>query len=200
MTGKAILEALSFVDEEYIEEAETGTIRSALQIRKLLPLAACLCILMLGLFCLDDFLPRQETTAPDAEMQAQTAPEIIEMEKVPSGVNSECGLAFDDVEVPSITEVPSVILRIESWSDNGFTANVEHNVDAETFTVGQTLRVQFSPNVCIEVVEHNLVTVTRQMPTEEYFPAGTLVLVRYVFIEVDTGTIHAEAISLAPDA
>lgn len=199
MTGKAILEALSFVDDEYIEEAENRTIRPAFAIKKLLPLAACLCAALLGLFSLDDLLPRQETTAPDTEMQAETALEIIEMDKAQSAANNECEPAFDSMEMPSVSEVPTVILRIESWNDNGFTAVVEGNVDSETFVIGQTVQVEFSHNACIEVVEDELVTVTRQMPTEEYFPAGTLVQVRFVFFEVDTGIIHAEAISLAPE-
>lgn len=199
MTGKAILEALSFVDEEYIEEAENGTIRPALQLRKILPLAACLCILVLGLFTLNDLLPKQETAMPDAEMQVGTMPEIIEMDKAQSEVNSECELAFDGAEIPSVSEVPTVILRIESWNDNGFTAIVEENEDSETFVIGQTVQVQFSPNACIEVVEEDLVTVTRQMPNPDHFPAGTLVQVRYAFFEVDAGIVHAEAVSLASE-
>lgn len=199
MTGKSILEAMSFVDEAYVEEAETGTIRPVLQVRKLLPMAACLCAALLGLFTLKDILPRQETTAADAEMQMETAPETIVMDKTQSVLNGNPKDAAENEEAPQISEAPCVILRIESWNDNGFTAIVEQIADSEAFTVGQTVQVAFFPNACMEVVEEDLVTVTRQMPSEEYFPVGSLVLVRYVYISDDTGIIHAEAISLAPE-
>ena len=49
MTGKLILEAMSFIDDAYIEEASTETIRKRRTVRYLLPLAACLCLILLGL-------------------------------------------------------------------------------------------------------------------------------------------------------
>ena len=46
MTGKEILEALSFVDECYIDEAENGKIRNSIQLKKFLPMAACFCLVL----------------------------------------------------------------------------------------------------------------------------------------------------------
>ena len=45
MTGKDIMEALSFADDKFIQEAQEGTMRKKSPIRYLAPLAACLCLM-----------------------------------------------------------------------------------------------------------------------------------------------------------
>lgn len=192
MTGKGILEALSFVDEKYIEEAETGTLREKRpMIRALLPLAACLCVALLALY------PRgategiaQDNKLAGAVMQ-EAAGETVSSQE-------EMDIALDGAETPYANEVPSIILRITGWTENGFTATVEGYQDSELLPLGEAVQVEFLPNACIEVYEGDLVTVTRAIPREVDFPAGTLVKVRYVSVSED-GTIRAEAISLAKD-
>ena len=67
MTGKGIMEALSFVEERYIEEAENGAVVSKRPVvRVLLPLAACLCLILTGLH----FIPRQQESQKDVYSSA----------------------------------------------------------------------------------------------------------------------------------
>ena len=124
MTGKDIVEALSFVDERYIEEAEQGTIPKTNNLRYLLPLAACLCLFLLGL--------RFQTPAPESAPEAATetnsasmhrpemAPdlEIMEMHK-DSSVIVESDVPVEGIMEPEMGEAHSVILRIVSWTDHG---------------------------------------------------------------------------------
>lgn len=198
MTGKAILEALSFVDEAYIEEAENEIIRPALQIKKILPLAACLCILVLGLFSLDDLLPKQETAAPDAEMQVEAMPEIIEMDKAQSEVNSECELTFDGVEIPSVTEMPATILRIEKWTDTGFVGTIEELMDLnpDSVKIGNQLHIVLSENTVYQkIVFENSSVLTNRVPTEEELPVGSIVLVQYFAFYEETFILYVDWIT-----
>lgn len=193
MTGKAILEALSFVDDEYIEEAETDTIRPTLTIRKLLPLAACLCLILWGL----GFGLRKSENSIAAMDETKAELQIVEMEKSESSHYAQNDIALE-VEVPHISEVPHIILRIDQWNENGFTATVEQPGDFAAFKVGQSVQVVFLPNTCVEEVGNDLVQVIRKIPTEADFAVGDMVMVRYQFIG-DTGIIHAEAISPATE-
>ena len=59
MSGKELLEGMSYVDERFVDEAEHQTIkkRSVSPWMKLLPVAACLCILLVGVVSIWDMLP-----------------------------------------------------------------------------------------------------------------------------------------------
>lgn len=194
MTGKGILEALSFVDNKYIEEAETGTIRTVLNFKMLLPLAACLCVILWGFGF--GFGQSEKSEAAQVEIGAEL--QIVEMEKAESSHHAQNDIALE-VEVPYVSEVPHVILRIDRWNENGFTATVEKLGDSAAFEIGQEVQVVFLPNSCVEVVTNDLVQVTRKMPTEAEFAVGEVVLVRYQFIDDATGLIHADSISLATE-
>lgn len=193
MTGKGILEALGFVDDKYIEEAETGSIRPGLNFKMLLPLAACLC-LVLWVFSSGIGASEKSAAALDetgAEIQ------MVEMEKAESAHYAQNDIALE-VEVPHVSEVPHVILRIEQWNEDGFAATVEKLGDSAAFETGQEVQVVFLPNSCVEAEENDLVQVTRKIPTEADFSVGDVVMVRYQFID-DSGIIHADAISLATE-
>lgn len=194
MTGKGILEALSFVDDKYIEEAETGTIRPVLNVKMLLPLAASLCLILWGLG--SGFGQSEQSEAAQVETRAEL--QIVEMEKAESDHHAQNDIALE-VEVPYVSEVPHVTLRIKQWNDDGFTATVEKLGDSAAFEIGQEVQVVFLPNTCVEVVANDLVQVIRKMPTEAEFAVGEVVLVRYQFIDDATGFIHADSITLASD-
>lgn len=193
MTGKGILEALSFVDDKYIEEAETGTIRPVLNFKMLLPLAACFCLVLWG-FRYGIGASEKSATA---QVETRVEIQIVEMEKAESSHHAQNDIALE-VEVPYVSEVPHVILRIAQWNEGGFTAIVEKLGDSAAFEIGQTVQVVFLANSCVEVITNDLLSVTRKIPTEADFAVGDVVMIRYQFID-DTGIIHAEAISLATD-
>lgn len=192
MTGKGILEALSFVDEKYIEEAETGTFRRATPIvRVMLPLAACLCLAFLGL------MNRPATETAPAEQEAQVGmPEIIVRDESDAFLSGGEDIApeLDAPEVIENYEVPSIILRIVQWTEDGFTATVEEIVDTDIFPVGTLLNVEIAPGIFLETHTDDLVKVERRMPEEAEFPAGTLIRVQFQRTQ-EENTIRIELIT-----
>ena len=187
MTGKAILEALSFVDEAYIEEAETGTLQGTVVLRRVLTMAACLCLILLGLKL---WLPSVDNEVSD-EME-QMFPQQEAMAEPKDEANhfvqdqNECEIVMDnEVAEPNVSEVPTVVLRIEEWNGDGFTATVVRNGNSAAFEPGEELRIVFSENIFVEEITSDLVTVYRRLPTEPEFPAGTEVVVQYEYITED---------------
>ena len=70
MTGQELFNALSFVDEQYIEEAENAWISSGTPWRKILSVAACLCILIAGAFGMRNLGMMDKAAAPEAAAPA----------------------------------------------------------------------------------------------------------------------------------
>lgn len=198
MTGKDIIEAMSFVDDAYIDEAEYGKLNSTVKplVRIFLPLAACFCLAFLGMNALDRLQPREETAADKQNLQYGSS-ETLLMDKEHTELQSENELMMDAQIAQSVSneEMSSVVLRIEQWTEDGFTAIVTERGDKDFFTPGTTVHVLMQENICIEVYSECKVIVERRVPTEADFPAGSLVQVRF-----DTGsqvdhTIRIEAIA-----
>lgn len=196
MTGKGILEALSFVDETYIEEAERGTLRRTKPIVKaLLPLAACFCLALAGLFMTDQVSPSEQMVS--GQEPAVGIPETVYLEKSESVMYGQNDIA-PEMQAPELIEdcdVPSVILRIVQWTEEGFTATVEKIVDTDIFPVGTLLNVEIMANIYVETYSGDLVMVERRMPTEAEFPAGTVVLVQFHHSPEEENTICIDIIS-----
>ena len=73
MTGQKLLEALSFVDERYIAEAETAKLGRNIPWMKWVSMAACVCILITGVFAYSQM--QQKTAAPEAAAPPAAIPE-----------------------------------------------------------------------------------------------------------------------------
>lgn len=84
MTGQELLAALSFVDEQYIAEAETANLRRRIPWMKVLSVAACLCILIVGAFALENLGHKgvtEEAAAPAETVMQEpeaAAPPMLE--------------------------------------------------------------------------------------------------------------------------
>lgn len=193
MTGKEILEALSFVDESYIDEAEKGKIRSRIQIKKLLPLAACFCLLLGALMVTYQIY---RTSVHICVLPPESAMET------PESAENDTADVFDTYPAPESppmleaeeSEVPSVILTVEAWTDDGFAAVVSGYVDAECIPLGTLIHVEMLPNICVEVYEGDLVYVHRRVPTEADFPAGTRIRVQFTVYSEEENTLYIDCI------
>ena len=120
MNGKDLFEAMSYVDERFVDEAESQRIPK-IPWMKLASMAACLCLLVLTVYGLRPFLNGNETEGfpiEDAQESATGVPE----------------------EIPA-AEVPSVILYVEDMTATGFTGTVAELVDTDIFEVGMELHV-----------------------------------------------------------
>lgn len=194
MTGKEILEALSFVDESYIDEAENGKVKSKIQFKKLLPLAACFCLLLSALLLLPSHQAAPESIMQAPESAEKGNPEVLDTAPVPGSPPM-----LEAEEVPEISEVPSVILTVEEWTENGFTAIVSEYVEVECIPLGTRIQVEMLPNICVEVYEGDLVYVQRRIPTEADFPAGTKIRVQFTEYSVEENILYIDCISKEGD-
>lgn len=193
MTGKDIVEALSFVDEKYIDEAERGFIAKRDYLRYLLPLAACLCLVLLGL----RFRTPAPESAPEAAIETNSASmhrpemspdlEIMEMHK-DSSVIVESDVPVEGIMEPEMGEAHSVILRIVSWTDQGAAATVERYLDAAFVPLGTLLNLK----MCAEEAETDAESLVQ---FREQFPEGSLIRVRYVYYSEEYNILYIESVS-----
>lgn len=199
MTGKAILEAMSFVEDKYIDEAENRTLQGGMVIRRLLPLAACICLIIVGMHFggfpgADETAPEMENAAVIQETGAAPEMNIIDSYHKDHSITDEADIALDQAEAIWVGEVPSVILRIEAWTDTGFAAVVEGKVDTDILPIGTAVQVEILPNIVIETVKGDIVYAQRRMPTEGDFPVGSLVRVMFRTDPGDSSILRIESI------
>ena len=192
MTGKDIMEALSFVDEKYIQDAQDGTLKKKSPIRYLAPLAACLCLVLFGLYMrpVPPASPgegglEEPGMAMGAEVQTEFSENDIPLEPVMG--------AYED-QIPASGEVPSVVLEILEWTEDGFVAAVDSLVDTDLIPVGSVLQVEMLPNLVVETIRGDLVYAERRLPTETEFPVGSLVRVMFCSYSEEDKVLKIEGI------
>lgn len=142
MTGQELFEALSFVDARYIDEAETARLGRNVPWMKLLSVAACLCILMVGALALGEFGHKD---AAETEIVTEAAEEeaVAEAAAAPEAADrQEAGGAAAETAAGEVYHVPAVTLRIVSVEDDRWTAVVEEISDEATvLEVGMQMTV-----------------------------------------------------------
>lgn len=129
MSGKELLEGMSYVDERFVDEAENRAIGkgSAVQWKRWMTVAACLCIFLIGIISAREMLPfssgnSSETAAGDQLMGQENALE-------------------DGAEVIPDQEAISLTLRIEAVQEGGFTGTVAALEGSDVFLIGMELNV-----------------------------------------------------------
>lgn len=194
MSGKDLFEGMSYVDEKFIDEAEAAEF----QTRRMRwgYLAACLCVMILGTVIFARFLEDRQA-GQTRQNVADTQP-FIHLDK-------HAGGRFCYVEAPTdptaVNEVPSVILRVERWTEGGFTATVAELVDTDVFQVGEALNVVL--DVRSSVSRDSADGTTRYedgVPAKTEFPEGSLVKVQFVSYDEETATIRVNLIGAADPA
>ena len=120
MNGKDLFEAMSFIDERFIDEAEYGTLPRRL-VSRWLRIAACLCLVMLSLWC------------------------VRPLWNAPPGPGPETTVPYDMPE-----GWPEVILYVQEMTDDGFTGTVAELVMPDPFELGMELDVVIPEDAQIE--------------------------------------------------
>ena len=166
MTGQELLAGLSFVDERYIAEAETARLGRNMPWMKILSVAACLCILMVGALALGEFGHKgamEEAAAPAApQAMPEAAPEEAPMQD--RETSEEAAPREEEVEAEAAPEPPAVVeedpipagelqhisyarLRVTNLNEDGsFEAIVEEiSVAPRPFEVGLEVTVIVDP-------------------------------------------------------
>ena len=159
MNGKDLFEAMSHVDERYVDEAESKMIPKNIPWIKLASMAACLCLILFALHNLKPNFNRTESmgipeqSVEDAQESASGVPE-----DTPTG------------------EVPSVILYVEEMTAVGFTGTVAELVDTDIFEVGMELNVVLADSTRYEAADDSS-SMTADSKTNA---PGTYVMVQFI--------------------
>ena len=171
MNGKDLLEAMTYVDEKYVDEAEKQSLKRSVPLGWL-SAAACLCILIGGaVFLLQPgvskdcaAMPENGSVMEDSVMEAERATEPATA-TMPSGI-----------------EEPSVSLRIDAWNDDGFIATVcDGETDADQLPLGQEVTVRFDEQIRVNGEQG--------VPTEADFPVGSHVIVIFHSYTEENGAV-----------
>lgn len=126
MTGQELFHALSFVDERYIAEAESAKLGARIPWVKVLSVAACLCILIVGAFALDNIGHKGATEAAPEAAAPQAAPEAMpeaapeEAPPMPEAAPEAAPESAAEEKRPGeLHEVPYVCLRVVKRLNEG---------------------------------------------------------------------------------
>ena len=160
MTGTELFEALSFVDAKYVQEAENANLRRRTPWMKVLSVAACLCILITGVYA---YSQMQSKGATESIKEAAAAPEAAVEEAAPAEAPAATGAApkqESGTEEPAtekegfsaaageLEQIPYVRLRILGQTDSGFTAVAEAvSEDPTSLEVGMELTIVFDASM-----------------------------------------------------
>ena len=150
MTGQELFHALSYVDEHYIAEAETAKVGVKIPWVKVLSVAACLCILIVGAFALENIGhkgAKEEAAAPAAP--AETLAAALE-EAPPMQDEMITESAAEPVTIPGeLHNVPFAHLRILSVREDGsYEVFVERVADEPgPFGAGEEMILVIDPDM-----------------------------------------------------
>ena len=146
MTGQELFHALSFVDERYIAEAETAKLGARIPWVRVLSVAACLCILIVGAFALENigYKGAESEAAPQAappaapEAAPEAMPEAAPEEAPPmpeAAPEAAPEYAAEEKRPGELHEVPYVRLRVvKRLNEGGFEAVAEAAEEMEMDT------------------------------------------------------------------
>ena len=189
MSGKELLEAMSYVKDRYVEEAEKQALPKPRSIPwiKAVSLAACLCLVLLGLGSYLGWSGPEPPGAPGPQSPGMPGSSPQETTGTPQQT------VPGDPGMPP-TEVPSVLLYVERLTDTGFIGTVAGLVDTEIFVIGTELNVTVAEGARYETSDGH--------PSEPKNPAGTYVLVQFTEYSKEEGTLVVNIIreAVPPEA
>lgn len=138
MNGQDLLEAMSFLNEELVAASDTAP--RIIPWKRILTLAACLCIVLLGAFSLTRISPWQQTKEASADSFSLTeaAPQMDagQPETAAAGASNE---VLNDA---CSTEAPSILVRLEELTETGFRGTVLE--DGSDWNQGDSLLIEYA--------------------------------------------------------
>ena len=150
MTGTKLLEALSFVDEKYIQEAENAKLRTGTPWMKILSVAACLCILLTGVYAFSRM--QQKTAETEAAAPPMAGQDIVE-EAAPAATAAAPEAALEDTAPAEAPTAAGAAPKQESGTE-------EHAAEEEGFSAaaGELEQIPFVRLEIIQILEEGKFT------------------------------------------
>ena len=186
MNGRELFESMSNIDEHFIEEAENGTISKTIPLPwvKIGVMAACFGLIVCS------FLFRQPheivQTPSDSETQVPVQESEPAMET--EWKSDQADLVSAPGQLP-VAEVPSVILRIEQMTENGFIGTVTELVDTDILEIGLELNVVYASDTRNEIVMESSSEYKSQIENQVADHTGAYVIVQFIDYNRETNTL-----------
>lgn len=184
MNQDKIHDALNLLDDDMIEVVENLRNKNKYKRKNLwvryLSVAACICIVAAGIFAIGNLGLLSGGSKKQSNNDGTYNNNF--------GYTSEGEKNFiikgqgGDI-VTTGGEVPSVIVEIKKWQDNGFEGKIAGIVDTTIFEVGAEVVVEFDDDICIAETREGITKYIEDEPTEEDFPVGSKVCVQFVKTE-----------------
>ena len=186
MNGKELFESMSNIADHFIEEAENETISKTIVFpwMRFGTMAACfgLCVCSF-LF----WLPYQIGQIPsDSETQDPVAESVPAIETEWRSDHADVVTAPDQQPV---AEVPSVILRVDQMTENGFIGTVTELVDTDFLEIGMELNVVYASDTRNEIVMESASEYKSQTKNQIADRTGTYVIVQFVDYDRESNTL-----------
>lgn len=189
MSGKDLFDGMSYVDDRFVDEAETRMIpkRAISPWIKVASMAACLCLILFSIYNLNQFLnlnSMESLTGESAADQAwpgQGPEEGLESEMEQDSMES----AIANTEDAPAGEVPSVILYVDEMTELGFTGTVAQLVDTNIFDIGMELNVIIEEDTRYKTADGNPAV----SEDSKSSLVGAYVMVQFIEYNEETQTI-----------
>lgn len=99
----------------------------------------------------------------------------------------------DNIAQGELVELPSVLVEIESWQEDGFTGTIAGIVDTEIYGVGTKVDVKFNGMIYIGETIENGMQYKEGIPDSTDFPVGSVVCVQFYKSETERGVEDTES-------
>lgn len=204
MRPEKIQDALNYLDDDMIEEVDR--LRQIPEKRKkvrlrYVSLAACFCLLMTGviiassrgLFDPDSAIKDEGSSSVISDRETAGSNDGFEKDSVKNehftaddeikpetagdldsdGIEEEAGEESEE-------EMPGLLVRIDEWHNDGFSATVTEMIDTDVYPVGEKLEIRFDEGINVVTPgEDGSYVWDQRVPAEDEFPVSTQVLIQF---------------------
>lgn len=186
MNGKELFESMSNIDDHFIAEAENETISKTFVFpwMKIGAMAACFGLILCSFLF---WHPHQIGQIPSS---SETQNPVVE--SAPAIETEWRSDQADVVTAPDqqpVAEVPSVILRVEQMTENGFIGTVTELVDTDFLEIGMELNVVYASDTRNEIVMESASEYKSPIEDQAADYTGTYVIVQFVGYNKETNTL-----------
>lgn len=166
MNSEMLHDALNMIDDDMLDEVYNLRCRKKKYrfITNIISAAACVCLILIcvslpHLFNSTDYVG--DTLSDSASQNTY-------------GTYAD-GADYDTFgDIGAAKEYPTLIVEIEKWQDNGFTAKIYKTVDYENLEIGENIEVKFNGDILVKETDENGYSYEKRMPTRKEFPNGSI--------------------------
>lgn len=186
MNGKTLFEGMSNIEDRFVEEAENDVISAPHPIpwARIAAMAACFCLLVTSFLILNPHDPwltpaHSESADPTGVSDPPAETEWKSDHTAPASIPAQ----------PPAAEVPSVILRVDRMTEDGFIGTVAELVDTDILELGMELRVVYAADTGLDIAMEQDSEFKSDREDRVADHTGTYVIVQFIHYDRQTNTL-----------